>query len=169
MTAVTAPVPLGDLIGDQARAATLGCILMNPQNAATYAALLTEDDFPNPRHKDVLVAVKQLVASGAAPDAVAVLGQMSRNGTIRTGNTTAAVLLHDVMAAVPVPACFGAYNVVVVEQTFRRRVAEAAGRIAQAAEAESLAGMGALLVTEWQAITDAWARCSKAWEARHGS
>lgn len=144
----------------EAEAALLGAFLFMGTRAAQIMCLdLHEDDFADPRHRVVLVAVKAVVQAGVRPDPVAVLGELRRTGVLSaTTDKSAGTFVADLLAAVPVPESAGYYARIVKEQSARRRMVEAAARIQQAAEGSPMAELHEVLVAEGKAVVEALRR-----------
>jgi replicative DNA helicase len=145
-----------DAIGcPEAEAAVLGCLLRMPHGEAdALAAQLEPEDFTDPRHRVVLQAVTSLLVDGATPDPVTVLGELRRTGAERsmTCDRSAGVYLAELLAAAPAVVNAGHYARVVVEHRARRRLHEAADRLAQAAGTVSLDTVREVALDEWTAL-----------------
>ena len=149
-----------DLACLYAEEAILGAAMLAPEHAAGIVADLTGDDFSDPRHEDVLGAIRALVDQGVLPDPVAVLGELHRTGTVpATADRGPGNLLADLVAAAPVPASAGSYRRIVAEHSLRRRVVQAAERLTQAADDSPTDTLGQLLADETGALTLLLERC----------
>lgn len=141
----------------EAEAALLGCLLhLHADGATGLVARLQVEDFTDPRHRAVLVAVAATVNGGTRPDPITVLGEMRRSGLERsmTCDRSAGVFLLDLAAAAPVVASAEHYARIVIEHRVRRRAQEAAWRLAQRAEGASLDDLKAQVLSELEAIFD---------------
>jgi len=141
-----------DTIGSvEAEAAVLGAVLRLPAAAARPVVdMLEVEDFADPRHRLVLVAVRALLDTGVPADHVTVLGELRRTGAEPsfTSDRSAGTFLIDLDQASPAPASAGYYARIVLEHRARRRIAEAGQRLCQAAGAAALVDLHALLSTE---------------------
>jgi hypothetical protein len=77
---------------------------------------------------------------------------------LRTARAALALLLHDLAAGVPVPASVMYYAAAVLDDAVRRRVGEAAARLGQAANGESMASLLELVDREHAAVHELAAR-----------
>ena len=142
----------------EAEQALLGCLLSMPlPDALDVAGPLGPDDWIDPRHRLVFGAVMACLRAGVRADPVTVLGELRRSGaeSSTTADRSAGPLLHDLMAAAPVVASVGHYARIVVEHRARRRVTEAAERLAQVAAGGSLEAVREVVAEEWDGMTKA--------------
>lgn len=125
---------LTDIGCPEAERALLGAVLDAPAQAAEILAGIRPEDFADPRARDVFGAITRLLTEGTPPDAVTVLGALRRAGELPSlARASAGPYLHDVMRGSSGAAMAGHYRRVVVEHSWRRRVAEAGTRLTQAA------------------------------------
>ncbi len=123
------PVP-GDL---DAERAVLGAILLNPAVAAQLLPLLRPAHFYRPWHGQVLEAAQHLHTAGGPVDPIAVHAELRRRGLHGEPGRSSGVLLHDLLAAVPVTTSGGHYARIVLEHAARRRLAQAGVKLVQLA------------------------------------
>ncbi len=136
-------------------AAVLGCVLRGGTALASdLLRRLTEQDWTVPEHAHVAAAAALLLEQGEPVDPVTVLGQLRRQGleNARTANRDAGVLLVELCQAAPCTSNARHYLRIVLEHSYRRRAQQAATRLLQAAEAESLAGLSAVIASEHAAL-----------------
>lgn len=126
-----------------AERAVLGGLL----NGALRAEIapITSADFYRPAHALIFEAIEALAAGGKPADPVAVADELRRRGDLQ--RIRGAVYLQTCMAAIPVRAQAGYYAGIVREHAVRRRLIQAAERIAQAAASpgEDLADIAAMV------------------------
>ena len=134
-------------------------LLVDLLTARAALARVQDDDLGDHRLRVVLGLARRLVAEGVAPDPVAVLARARADGDV-TGAAVAALalLLHDLAAGVPVPASVMYYAAAVLDDAVRRRVGEAAARLGQAADGESMASLLELVDREAAAVRELAAR-----------
>lgn len=143
-----------DTIGcAEAEAAFLGAVLL-AENPRALLDLLGAADFADPRNAAVYEAASGCQAAGMRPDPVCVQGWLRRTGTetAMTADTSAAGYLAMLAGAAPVVASGRFYAQVVVEHAVRRRVAQAADRLGQAAGTYSMVALGAIVIEELDAV-----------------
>ena len=146
----------------EAETAVLGAAMLAPTQAASVLAGLTADDFTDPRYRDVFDAVRALLGDAAAPDPVAVLGQLRRTGVLSaTTDRSAGVLIHDLITSCPVPAGAREYRRIVVEHAYRRTARTAFERIAQAAESAPLSTCQQVVADGLRTTIAALRRCDR--------
>lgn len=143
-----------------AEVAVLGALLHVGGSGRRIAAELEPEDFTDPRCRLVLAAIRGCIARREPPCPVAVLAELRRTGHERSflADRSAGVLLADLYAAVPIPASAAVYLRAVVEHRARRRVVEAADRLAQAAGALALDELHELVRSEAAAVEQQFAR-----------
>lgn len=153
----------GEVIGDPlAESALLGALMIGAPVEAKLVAMLTADDFTDPRGGVAYAAVAALVADGIHPDPAAVDGRLRRDGALGCfSNSSAAVWLLGLVELPIVAVSAGHYARTVVEHTWRRRVAEAGQRLTQAAGTESVDGLDHLIEREYAAVRAAAGRLSR--------
>lgn len=144
-----------DIACPQAEAAYLGALLLGAPNTRSLAALVNVDDLYDPRHRLVLTAVQAVLAADTTPDPITTLGELRRTGNERSflDDKAAAVFLADLAHNCPVVASARHYANVILEHAARRRVAETAERLAQAAGRSSLDDLRLLLAEEWLTLS----------------
>lgn len=117
-----------------AERAVLGSILLNPAVAAQVLPLLRPDHFYRPWHGEVLQAAQSLHAAGQPVDPITVHAALRRRGDRGLSGQNTGVLIHDIIAAVPVTAS-GLHHVgIVLECAARRRLAQAGIKLTQLAQ-----------------------------------
>jgi replicative DNA helicase len=99
---------------------------------------------------------RQLAKDGIPPDPYAVLAHARATGTVTKADAIRSftLLLSELYAGCPTPASARWYAVAVLEQAVRRRTAEAATRLGQAADGESLESLLLVLDRETRAVRD---------------
>jgi replicative DNA helicase len=135
-------------------------LLLDLRTAHAALARVDDTDLGDYRLRVVVGVARRLVADGIPPDAVAVLARARADGTV-TGAaavSTLALLLHDLAASVPTPASVMWYAAAVLDDAVRRRVGEAAARLGQAANGESMASLLELVDREHAAVHELAAR-----------
>ncbi len=145
----------------EAEQAVLGCLLSLPVDEAKATAWrLRTGDFTDPRHRLVFEAVGDCLLGDVPADPVTVLGELRRMGaeSSMTADKSAGVFLADLMAAAPAVTSAGHYACVVVEHSARRRLAEAAERLAQIAGTGPLDTVREVMATEWTDLFAAFHR-----------
>lgn len=137
--------------------ALVGAALMG---AAHVLDLVHAEDIADARLQVIAGVVQELREAGVPVDPTTALAHARATGTVtRTAAVRAfAELLHDVVAECPLPAAARYYAVAVLDEAIRRRCAELSSRIGQAADAESLPSLLALVSAEHQAVQEIAAR-----------
>jgi replicative DNA helicase len=138
-------------------AAFVGAVLHLPAPDALAALdLIHDEDLADPRLQVVVGLARQLAESGIDPDPVTVLAQARANGTVAKPDAIRGLtkLLGDVYGCCPVPASWRWYAVAVLDEALRRRCTEAATRLGQAADGESLESLLLVLDRETRAVRD---------------
>lgn len=131
--------------------AFVGAVLHLPVDAAVRVLdLIHDDDFGDPRLAVVAGAARQLAGLGIPPDPAAVLAFIRASGTVTgpSAVTALSLLLADLYGGCPTPASARFYATAVLEEALRRRCAELADRIGQAADSASLDVLPELVATE---------------------
>ncbi len=124
------------VLGDPAaEAAALGAILLSPALAARALPLLRPEHFATPWHGQVLHTAQQVHQAGQPVDPITVHAALRRAGLVRLGGAGAGVRLAELVEAPPTPASGMHYVGIVLEHAARRRLLEAADRLAQLATA----------------------------------
>lgn len=116
-----------------AEQATLGAILLSADTARTLLPLLRPEQFHRPAHGELLAAMQHLQATGDPVDPLTVHAELRRRGRAQFGQLSAAVVLHDLLAATPGAAHGRYYAAIVADTAARRRAVEAGVRLAQLA------------------------------------
>ncbi|RJK92527.1 DnaB-like helicase N-terminal domain-containing protein [Vallicoccus soli] len=153
-----------------AEAAVLGCLLRaTPVIARALLDALGEQDWTVPQHRHVAAAARILLERGQPVDPVTVLGQLRRHGSenARTASKDTAVLLLELCEAAPVLGNAEHYARIVLEHSYRRRVQQAAVRLAQAADHLPLHTIAPLLEQERSAVTAAHRRTTAPLDLRN--
>jgi replicative DNA helicase len=117
-----------------AERAALGAILLCPRVAAQALPLLRPEHFAQPWHRQLLDAFHAVHASGRPLDAVTAHAELRRRGVLSFGARDAGVLLAELLEATPTAASGMHYTAVVLEYAARRRLVQAAVRLAQVAQ-----------------------------------
>lgn len=137
--------------------ATLGAVLnLPPQAAGELLDLFRDGDLADPRHQLIASVARALAADGIAPDPIAIAAHARSTGLVTRPEPLRglALLLADLYAACPTPASGRYYVAATLEDALRRRCTEAGQRIEQAADAESLASLVALVAAEAQGVRE---------------
>ena len=138
-------------------AAFVGAVLHLTAPAALAALdLIHDEDLADPRLQVVARLARQLAETSIAPDPVTVLAHARATGTVVKPDAIRGLtkLLGDVYGACPVPASWRWYAVAVLDEAIRRRTTEAATRLGQAADGESLESLLLVLDRETRAVRD---------------
>lgn len=144
--------------------AYIGALLHLPAVRVTaLSSLVLDDDFADPRLAVLYAGVRNVAATGRAPDPAMVDGHLRESGVV-TGADRAAVtaLLVDLFTEVPLPGAAESYGRSVVQEAVRRRIATASQRLAQAAEVSPLDGLVQVVADEAVAIVTACQRLQTA-------
>lgn len=112
---------------DSAETAVVGAMLLAPAAAARGTELLTAEDLYRPANAAVFAAITAAVLAGEPTDPASIAVRLGANLN-RTGG---APYLHDLIAAACPPASLAWHAHIVLEHAQRRRLIEAAHRIAQ--------------------------------------
>jgi replicative DNA helicase len=138
-----------------AEAAFLGAVLHLPAPVALEALEpITAEDFADPRLSILADVCRQLAVDGVAPDPVAVLAYVRRNAVMTGVEAVHGVtlLIDETYGGCPLPASVGWYRLAVLDAALRRRCAELAARIGQAADHDSLDSLIELVDAEASAV-----------------
>jgi replicative DNA helicase len=119
-------VPLYNL---EAEMSVLGSILLKGEVAADVLEIITEDDLYSPSHKEILRAVRQLVASSKAVDLITVKAELLERGALADVGGTE--YLIQIAEFVPTPANAAHYARIVQEMATLRRLEDAGHKIAK--------------------------------------
>jgi len=115
----------------EAEQAVLGSCLMDPGAAARVAAVLPPEAFTRPAHVTLWRAILRLMEQGRTVDFVTVSEELRHSGEYdEVGGLKA---LSDLVAVVPTAVHVEEYARLVAEAAMRRRLIQAAARIAQVA------------------------------------
>ena len=117
-----------------AERAVLGAILLNPAVAAQLLPLLRPGHFYRPWHGQLLAAAQALHTAGHPVDPVTVHAELRRRGQRGETGRSSGVLIHHLLAAVPVTASGPHYARIVVEHAARRRLVQAGIKLVQLAQ-----------------------------------
>jgi len=133
-----APPPWPDLPTEPenvfAERATLGAILLSPRVAAQALPLLRPEHLANPWHRQLLETMQAVHSSGRPLDAITAHAELRRRGLTRFAERDTGVLLADLLEATPTAGSGMYYTAVVLEYAARRRLVQAAVRLAQVAQ-----------------------------------
>jgi len=141
----------GPLVAERA---AVGAALHGTAPATTVLQLLQPAHFFDQRLADVLRAVGTVQDRGEQPDLHLVRAELVRSlGPARTHDVDQ--LLIQLHAEVPLPASARAYCVEVLATSWRRRIAEGAVRLAQAATSSNDDNLHEIVLTEIVAIGQA--------------
>ena len=136
--------------------ALVGAVLHLPApGAAAALSLVVDEDLADVQLITIAAVARELAEDGVAPDPTVVLGVVRRRA-LATGEALRrlALRLLEVHANCAVPASARWYAAAVLDEALRRRCTELSTRIAQAAEAESLRSLLALVDAEHQAVKE---------------
>ena len=111
--------------------AILGAAITAPRLIPTIAAILTSPDYHHPEHQTIWDAITTLHDTGQPIDPITVADRLTRDATLhRAGGH---LYLFDCVAACTVPANAPVWAQIVADNATRRRLADTAARITQAA------------------------------------
>ncbi len=139
----------------EAEDALAGVLLHLPASVVCEALdLVTAEDFADLRLAVVADVCRELAGRGVDPHPAAVLAHVRACALVTGVNALQnfTVMLADLYAAAPTPAGWRFYAVAVIEEALRRRCAELAVRIGQAAEDASMEALLLLVDGEVQAV-----------------
>lgn len=145
----------------EAEAALIGCLLHLPAGRVVeIARRMVGEDLVDPRNRVLLAAAAVVASQGLDPDPALVLGQVRRLGAESsfTADRAAGTYLLDVYAAAGVPASVEAYLNVVLEHSYRRRLAEVGVRLEQVAGTAALRELQELVDEQVALLRQAAAR-----------
>ncbi|MDP9417226.1 MAG: hypothetical protein M3P48_05195 [Actinomycetota bacterium] len=137
--------------------AVVGAVLhLSDDVAVQVLDLIHDSDLEDPRLRVVAGLARQLAESGIAPDPVTVLAHARATGAVVKPDAIRGLtkLLGDVYGGCPTPASWRWYAVAVLDEALRRRCTEAATRLGQAADGESLESLLLVLDRETRAVRD---------------
>lgn len=118
----------------EAERAVLGAILLNPTVASQLLTILKPHHFYRPWHGQLLEAAQALHTGGRPVDPIAVHAELRRRGNHGEPGRNSGVLIHDLLAAVPVTASGPHYAQIVLEHAARRRLVQAGVKLVQLAQ-----------------------------------
>jgi hypothetical protein len=145
----------------RAEQALLGSVLADPRGQAWLLDVVNADDMARPYHGQVLAAMNRVRGRGAAPDLMAVRGELAKDPDLPRLISHDGVLLADLMEAAPRSDHGPAYAAMVITTGIRRRVELAASRMRQAAESTE-ASAALRMARQARSELD---RCRVRWEA----
>jgi replicative DNA helicase len=116
--------------------------------------LVSTDDVADPYLALIAEVCRELAARGIAPDPAAVHADVRSNALVSgvDAHRSFTLRLVDVYGACATPASWRFYAVAVIEESLRRRCSMLGTRVGQAAEAESIGSLLALVDAEAQAV-----------------
>jgi len=112
-----------------AEQSVLGSMMLSKTAISEVLEILQPDDFYRNAHVQIATAMRDLFASGEAVDAITVVEELRRKGTLETAG--GAPYIHTLLAGVPTAANAAFYAQIVVEHSTLRRLIDASTRIAQ--------------------------------------
>jgi replicative DNA helicase len=116
-----------------AERAALGAILLSPRVAAQALPLLRAEHFTHPWHRHLLDALRAVHQNTKPLDAITAHAELRRRGVTRYAERDTGVLLANLIEATPTAGSGMYYVAIVLEYAARRRLVQAAVRLAQAA------------------------------------
>lgn len=162
MTAAGVATSVAQIGCYEAEAAVIGGLLLcgPPFVLDGYLSQIDVGDLVSPKHRAVLVAMKELRAAGEPVDHVTVLAQLRRTGLegSMTTDQSAALYLASLVAAPPNTGSVSYYITVLLEHRVRRQVEASGTRMAQAAAGESMESLIAVVNAEGKVLTGAFER-----------
>lgn len=122
--------PIAD---EEAERSVLGALMLPGRAIDDVRDIITDPaDFYRPAHATIYQVALELAAKGEPVDSVSMLSALQTSGDL--GRIGGAPYLHTLLAATPTAANAGYYARIVADRATKRRVQEAATRIAQLAE-----------------------------------
>lgn len=158
---VSAGVPPLDALAIRAEQALLGAVLLDPAGQQRALDLVEPADFRRPWHAQVLAAMRRVQSAGRLPGPLEVYPELRNDPDLPATVARDAVLLADLMDAVPRPAHAPAYAAMVAERGIRLRLELAGSRLAQTASTGQLDDTAHIV---WQARREV-AACRARWLA----
>ncbi len=131
-----APEPATPLHDTKAEEAVLGAVIINPETYAEVATIIKAEDFFITRHRWIWEAIVSLSESHRPVDPLTIAEELKRRGRLEEVGGEA--YLARLTAAVPSSLHASHYAELVEEAAVRRRLLEAAERIARLAHARHL-------------------------------
>jgi replicative DNA helicase len=113
----------------EAEESVLGSMLISKDAIAEVVEVLVADDFYRPAHRTVFAAIVGLFGRGEAVDAVTVMEDLRRAGTLE--DIGGALFIHSLAESVPTAANAGYYARIVKDAGTLRRLIDAGTRIVQ--------------------------------------
>ena len=113
----------------EAEQSVLGAMMMTKTAISEVLEIVQPDDFYRYAHVQIATAMRDLFASGEAVDAITVVEELRRKGTLEQAG--GAPYIHTLLAGVPTAANASFYAQIVVEHSTLRRLIDASTRIAQ--------------------------------------
>jgi len=155
----SAGVPPLDVLAIRAEQALLGAVLLDPAGQQQWLDLVEPADFRRPWHAQVLAAMRRVQSAGRLPGPLEVYPELQNDPDLPKIVARDAVLLADLMDAVPRPAHAPAYAAMVAERGIRLRLELAGSRLAQTASTGDLDDTAHVV---WQARREV-AACRARW------
>ena len=112
----------------EAEAGVLGSLLIDPDAIVVIASLLQPDDFYIEAHRTIYQSVRDLYEAGGAADLITICDDLERRGSLK--EIGGASFVGSVANHVPTSRNAVHYAKIVEEHATRRRLIEAAGKIA---------------------------------------
>ncbi len=125
------------------------------QNAATAAKLIEPGDLADPSLKAIYGAIVALADRGTAPCPTTVLAEIRNSGQFASAQRLqlAAQATAKIYSAVVHPAGIEGYAALVVEESLRRRTAEAGERLQQIAAVSPIEDIRQTLTEQYRALS----------------
>lgn len=113
----------------EAEQSVLGSMMLSRTAISEVLEVLRPDDFYRDAHRQIAESMRELFATGEAVDAITVVEELRRRGTLESSG--GAPYVHTLIAGVPTAANAEWYARIIVEHATLRRLIDAATRIAQ--------------------------------------
>ncbi|GAC1411302.1 MAG: replicative DNA helicase [Actinomycetota bacterium] len=113
----------------EAEQSVLGSMMLSKTAISEVLEIIRPDDFYRAAHVQIAEAMRDLFVSGEAVDAITVVEELRRKGTIESAG--GASYIHTLLSGVPTAANALFYAQIVVEHSTLRRLIDASTRIAQ--------------------------------------
>lgn len=135
-------------------------LLAAPGLQSSALAELVDDDFTDLRCKFAFTTVRRMLAEGVPVDQVTLHAYVARHALLSDGRLrgSLALWLADRTSVVPVPANLPWYALTLIEAASRRQIAESGQRLAEVAEAGSIADVSTVVGVEMAAVVAALGR-----------